>query len=97
MPAEIRFLHNYDQARAAMKAVVDLPNRHADLFVKLCLQNNNKLSKAKRGLEEFQELTEEEIQGLEEVVAAAFAPGKEVHGTSKFDRQPVREGTSFAG
>ena len=73
MPSEIRFLHNYDQARVAMKGVVDLPNRHADLFVKLCLQNNGKLSKAKRGLEEFRELTEEEIRGLEEVVAEAFS------------------------
>lgn len=35
-----------------MREVVDLPDRHADLFVRLCLQNNGKLPKARRELPE---------------------------------------------
>lgn len=46
LPAEILFLQQYDTARRLMREVVDLPNRQADLFVRLCLQNNGTLSKA---------------------------------------------------
>ena len=43
LPAEILFLQQYDTARRLMREVVDLPNRQADLLVRLCLQNNNPL------------------------------------------------------
>ena len=56
-----------------MRDVVDMPNRHADLFVRLCLQNNGTLSKAKRQLPEFAKLTKKEIEELEVAVAEAFA------------------------
>ena len=73
LPAEILFLQQYDTARRLMRDVVDLPNRHADLFVRLCLQNNGVLSKAKRQLPEYAALSEQEIAGLEAAVAEAFA------------------------
>ncbi|HEX7571031.1 MAG TPA: cell filamentation protein Fic, partial [Verrucomicrobiae bacterium] len=73
LPAEILFLQQYDTARRLMREVVDLPNRHADLFVRLCLQNNGTLSKAKRQLPEYAKLTNKEITGLESAVAEAFA------------------------
>lgn len=73
LPAEILFLQQYDTARRLMREVVDLPNRHADLFVRLCLQNNGTLSKAKRQLPEYAKLTNKEITGLEAAVAEAFA------------------------
>jgi hypothetical protein len=73
LPAEILFLQQYDTARRLMREVVDLPNRHADLFVRLCLQNNGTLSKAKRQLPEYTKLTNKEITGLEAAVAEAFA------------------------
>ena len=73
LPAEILFLQQYDTARHLMREVVDLPNRHADLFVRLCLQNNGSLSKAKRQLPDYAMLTEKEIAGLEAAVAEAFA------------------------
>ena len=44
LPEEILFLQQYDTARKIMREVVDLPNRHADLFVRLCLQNQGTLS-----------------------------------------------------
>ncbi len=76
LPAEIRYLRQYDLARQAMREVVDLPNRHADLFLRLCLQNQGQLSKAKRQLPEFAPLTEPEIAGLEAAVRGAFELGK---------------------
>jgi hypothetical protein len=72
LPAEILFLQQYDTARRLMREVVDLPNRHADLFVRLCLQNNGTLSKVKRQLPEYAKLTNKEITGLEAAVAEAF-------------------------
>jgi len=73
LPAEILFLRQYDAARRLMRDVVDLPNRHADLFVRLCLQNNGTLSNAKRQLPEYAKLTKEELEGLEAALAEAFA------------------------
>ena len=55
-----------------MRDVVDLPNRHADLFVRLCLQNHGTLSKAKRDLPEYSGLSNGEIAGLERAVREAF-------------------------
>lgn len=72
LPAEIQFLQHYDQARRLMRNVVDLPNRHADLFVRLCLQNQGKLSRTKRNLPEYADLTDQEITRLEEAVSGAF-------------------------
>ena len=73
LPAEILFLQQYDTARKLMRDVVDLPNRHADLFVRLCLQNQGTLSKVKRQLQEYSGLSNDEIAGLEAAVAEAFA------------------------
>ena len=55
-----------------MRNVVDLPNRHADLLLRLCLQNQGRLSKNKRQMEEYARLTEVEIAGLEAAVIEAF-------------------------
>ncbi len=76
LPNEIRFLQQYDEARRRLREVVDLPNRHADLFVRLCVQNKGTLSPGKRRLEEFAKLTFEEMDGLEAAVRDAFGlPG----------------------
>jgi hypothetical protein len=72
LPAEIRFLRQYDRARELMKRVVDLPNRHADLLIRLCRQNNGTLSKTKRQLEEFSSLSDDEIRDLEASIRNAF-------------------------
>ena len=55
-----------------MRDIVELPDRVADLFVKLCSQNSGRLSKRKRELPEFLLLTNAEITGLEEVVRAGL-------------------------
>jgi len=43
------------------------------LFVRLCLQNQGTLSKGKRQLPEYADLSNGEIAGLEAAVAEAFA------------------------
>ncbi|MCU0794514.1 MAG: hypothetical protein MUF31_01120 [Akkermansiaceae bacterium] len=59
----------YDKIRNRMREIVELPDRHADLFIKLVRQNKGTLSKKKRGLSEFEPLTDDEIEGLESVVS----------------------------
>lgn len=73
VPSELRFLHAYDAARSAMREIIDLPETTANLLVRLCLQNQGHLSKAKRGHRAFEKLTDEEIYRLEAAVAAAYA------------------------
>lgn len=68
LPAELRFLTAYDGIRREMSEIIELPDRMADLFVKLCHQNGGNLSKRKRELPEFAPLTDEEIASLEAVV-----------------------------
>ena len=62
----------YDRARKEMREIVDLPNRQADLFIRLCLQNKGHLSKSKRALPEFALLSNEEVQKLETAVVDSF-------------------------
>lgn len=59
----------YDKIRNRMREIVELPDRHADLFIKLVRQNGGTLSKKKRSLPEFELLTDDEIEGLERVVS----------------------------
>jgi len=65
--AELDFLAAYDAVKRRMVTVVDMPDRRADLFIRLCLQRKGRLSKAKR--EQFQELTDNELEGLEALVS----------------------------
>lgn len=64
---ELNFIVNYDAVRIQMKTIVDLPNRLADLFIKLCLENKGQVSKTKRA-RYFAKLTEVEIAELEKIV-----------------------------
>lgn len=73
LPSEIKFLRQYDKARALMQQVVDLPNRHADLLIRLVRQNAGRLSKGKRKLSEFERLTDDELTSLEDAISQAFA------------------------
>jgi len=61
---ELRFLANYDQTKAAMQDIVDMPDRQIDLFIRLCLQNNGRLSSRKR-TSRFHFLTDEEVEAME--------------------------------
>ncbi len=63
---ELGFVAVFDRALAAVRAIVDMPDRRASLFVRLCLQNGGRLSAAKRP--QFSELTEAEITALEAAI-----------------------------
>lgn len=77
LPAELRFLQHYDLARAAMRDVVDMPEPAANLLLRLCLQNDGRLSKNKRKLPAFSKLTADEMDRLEEAIREAY----EIHHT----------------
>lgn len=65
---ELDFLVGIERTREAMSAIVDMPNKDADLFIKCCLQNAGKLSATKREHKTFVLLREEEIERLERAV-----------------------------
>ena len=60
---ELDYLRRYDRWRCAMREVVDLPEKKANLFIRLVQQNNGTLASRKRDL--FEELSDEDIQRLE--------------------------------
>jgi hypothetical protein len=72
LPAELRYLTVYDQIRARIRDIVDMPDRHADLFITLVRQNGGTLSKKKRKLPEFEVLTEHEIEEMEKAIREAL-------------------------
>lgn len=63
---ELGFVAIFDRALAAMREIVDMPDRRASLFVRLCMQNDGHLSAAKRP--QFSELSESEIAALEAAI-----------------------------
>jgi hypothetical protein len=79
LPAELRYLTVYDQIRARIRDIVDMPDRHADLFITLVRQNGGTLSKKKRKLPEFELLTEREIEEMEKAIREALG-GEESDG-----------------
>jgi len=67
--SELEFVRGFREARRAMEDVAELPDRAANLFIKLCLRNGGKLSAAKRKTH-FPKLTEKEIRAMERAVHA---------------------------
>ena len=76
---EMSFLASYDEAKKAIREIVDMPDRKIDLFIKFCLQNNGRLSSRKRNAN-FDFLSEEEISGMEKAAQTAFSAGKQRNG-----------------
>ncbi len=68
---ELDFLISYDCAKASVQDIVDMPDRQIDLFIRLCLQNNGRLSGGKRN-SHFDMLTDDEVARLEQAVNAAY-------------------------
>ena len=68
---ELAFLANYDRTKATIQAIVDMPDRQIDLFIRFCLQNHGRLSAGKRA-SHFSFLTDEEIAQMEQVVRDAY-------------------------
>jgi len=68
---ELAFLANYDETKKTIQEIVDMPDRLIDLFIRLCLQNNGRLSVQKRS-SHFKILTSDEIGRMEEAVQNAY-------------------------
>ena len=68
---ELDFLVNYDNAKRAMQDIVDMPDHRINLFIRLCLQNNGRLS-AKKRESHFSFLTDEEVNLMQDTVRKGY-------------------------
>lgn len=68
---ELDFLAKYNHTRKTIQDIVDMPDRLIDLFIRLCLQNNGRLSTRKRE-SHFEFLTADELAELEKAVQSGF-------------------------
>ena len=64
---ELDFVRNYDTAKSALQAIVDMPDRLIDLFIRLCAQNKGVLSASKRR-NHFSILTDEEVAQMQQAI-----------------------------
>lgn len=68
---ELSFLAHYDHTKKAIQDIVDMPDRQIDLFIRVCLQNNGRLSVRKRA-SHFALLSDEEVARMEEAVQSGY-------------------------
>lgn len=71
LPDETRFLETFDRFRAAVEAIVDMPDRTLDSLFGFLRQNDGRLSKRARE-KEFAALTDDETRRIEQVYAELF-------------------------
>ena len=71
LPKEIDYLRRHDEAMARIMEMIEMPDRLAQNLILFIRQNDGALSKRKRE-KEFSALTDEEVQGLENIVQDAF-------------------------
>jgi hypothetical protein len=97
---ELEFIAEFRRIRQEIDSIVALPDKQANLFVTLCLQNNGRLSPAKRG-RHFARLTDKEVSALEKVVhkrmsslRGAAAKGREDESGKRFRRTGPRRNSS---
>ena len=68
---ELSFLDRYDRARKSIQDIVDMPDRFTDLLIRLCLQNNGRLSARKRS-SQFDFLSDEEVAAMERAIQGVY-------------------------
>lgn len=71
LPEEFSFLEKLDQARQAVREIVDMPDRKRESLLTRLHRNKGKLAK-KRRAGEFKELTDEEVEMVEAAFLEAF-------------------------
>jgi len=64
LPQETNYLRRYDAFRASVTAIIDMPDRTADLLFRMLRQNDGRLSKRARE-KEFMQLRDDEIVRIE--------------------------------
>jgi Fic family protein len=65
LPEEVDYLSKYNLLNEFIKNYIDMPDNLVDLLIRFLGQNNGKLSKRKRD-KEFNQLTDAEIQAIEQ-------------------------------
>lgn len=68
----IKFIKDFDVARQGLEALVEWSYPTQALFIRLCVQNNGTLSRRKRKLEAFRDLSAPLLSRLESCVRAAY-------------------------
>ena len=68
---ELVFLANYEQTKKAIQEIVDMPDQQIALFIRVCLQNNGRLSARKRA-SSFDFLSDDEVAHMEQAVQFAY-------------------------
>jgi hypothetical protein len=68
---EMDFLMKYDEVKAAIQGIVDMPDRNIDMMIKFLHQNKGELAARKRKY--FEELTDDEIAGIQSNLKEIFA------------------------
>jgi hypothetical protein len=71
LPRESTFLARYDEFRARIEAIVDMPERTIDLLFRFLHQNEGRLSKRARA-QEFVALTDPEVTAVEKTYSELF-------------------------
>jgi len=74
---ELGFVAVFDRAFNAVREIVDMPDRRATLFVRLCMQNGGRIVAGKRT--QFPELTDSEVEQLQLQVQEAMTAEKASH------------------
>ena len=67
---ELDFVAIFDKAFGAVRQIVEMPDRRASLFVRLCMQNGGRVAAGKR--KQFHELSDDEVSAMEAEVRAAM-------------------------
>ncbi len=67
LPAELQYLHKFDEAKRRISAEMDMPDRLISLFIQFCTQNSGHLSKGKR-IEYFSKMGDDALERLEGIV-----------------------------
>ena len=68
---ELNFVTIFERAFAAVRQIVEMPDRRASLFVRHCMQNGGRLAARRRG--RFSELSDDEVGAMEAEVRVAMA------------------------
>ena len=68
---ELRFLVDYDSTKKAIQDVIDMPDRLIDLFIRICLENNGRLSANKRK-SHFGFLSDDELHSMEKITRGNY-------------------------
>ena len=72
LPRETDFLHRYDQFRAQIEEIIDMPDRTSDFLFQFLRQNGGRLSQRARE-NEFAKMTDAEVTTAEQAYATALA------------------------